>query len=447
MRVKKTYDVSGLRPHSMAYRLAALAAVLLLCLSGATRAQERPDRNGFVRLFDGKDLNGWTLVGGHGPGYVPIEGGVLDCPADGGGNLFTEKEYSDFVFRFEFKLFHGSNNGIGIRAPLEGDAAYVGMECQVLDDSDPMYAHLEPGQYHSSIYKVVAARRGSLKPVGEWNKEEITAIGRHIKIVVNGMTTVDANLNDVTDPHILAEHPGFRRDRGHVGFLGHGPSEVQFRNIFLKDLSKPEKDNTPPDGFKALFDGKDLKGWKGLVADPPHRAKMTPDELAVAQKIADEKAFLHWKAENGEIIYDGKDNSLCTTKDYGDFEMLVDWKIEPHGDSGIYLRGSPQVQIWDDQPEIAAKVGSGGLYNNQKNPSNPTKKADKPVGEWNRFRILMVGDKVTVYLNNELVVNNVTMENYWERDKPIYPTGQIELQHHGSILQFKNIYIREIPRK
>jgi hypothetical protein len=125
-------------------------------------------------------------------------------------------------------------------------------------------------------------------------------------------------------------------------------------------------------------------------------------------------------------------------EDFADFEMLIDWKIQPGGDSGLYVRGSPQIQIWD-RPE-----GSGGLFNNQKNPGKPTHKADRPPGEWNRFRILMLGDKVTVYLNNELVVHNVTMENYWERDKPIYPTGQIELQHHGAPLFFKNIYIRKI---
>lgn len=425
--------------------LCALAAILIAAPQARSAAEGKAPK-GFVKLFDGKTLNGWTLVGGAGPGYVPKDG-VIDCPADGGGNLFTEKEYSDFVFRFDFKLDHNSNNGIGIRAPLEGDAAYVGMECQVLDDSGSMYTNLEPGQYHSSIYKVVPARRGSLKPVGEWNHEEITAIGRHIKIVVNGMVTVDANLNDVHDPKVLAEHPGFRRDRGHIGFLGHGPADVQFRNIYVKDLSKPEKDNTPPDGFTALFNGKDLTGWKGLVADPPRRAKMSPAELAAAQKQANATTFAHWKVESGEIVYDGKADSLCTVKDYGDFEMLVDWKIEKGGDSGIYLRGSPQVQIWDpvNHPGRPGE-GSGGLYNNQINSASPTKLADNPVGEWNRFRILMVGDKVTVYLNNVLVVHNVTMENYWERDKPIYPVGQIELQHHGSVLRFKNIYIREIPR-
>ncbi len=432
-----------MRPIRMLKLMTALFAVLLVCANVPARAAGDPEP-GFVSLFDGKSLSGWTLVGGAGPGYVPVNG-VLDCPSDGGGNLFTDKVYSDFVFRFEFKLTPGANNGVGIRAPLEGDAAYMGMECQVLDDTAPMYAHLEPGQYHSSIYKVVAAKRGSLKPVGEWNREEISAIGPHIKIIVNGMVTVNADLNSVTDPHVLAEHPGFRRDRGHVGFLGHGPADVQFRNVRIRDLGKPERDNVAPVGFKRLFDGTDLKGWKGLVADPPHRAKMSESELAATQVKANDSAFIHWKAEGGEIVYDGKNNSLCTDKDYGDFELLVDWKIEPGGDSGIYLRGSPQVQIWD--PDVhpgRPGEGSGGLYNNEKNPSGPSKRADKPIGEWNRFRILMIGDKVTVHLNDDLVVHNVTMENYWERDKPIYPVGQIELQHHGSILRFKNIYIREI---
>ena len=146
---------------------------------------------------------------------------------------------------------------------------------------------------------------------------------------------------------------------------------------------------------------------------------------------------------DGVIVYDGRNNSLCTVKDYGDFEMYVDWKIGPNGDSGIYLRGSPQVQIWD-----AAKhpEGSGGLYNNQKNPRKPLVKADRPVGEWNTFRIIMIGDRVTVYLNDARVVEDTILENYWERDKPIYATGQIELQNHGNFLYFRNIYIREIPR-
>ena len=205
-------------------------------------------------------------------------------------------------------------------------------------------------------------------------------------------------------------------------------------------------DNTPPPGFVALFNGKDLSGWKGLVADPPKRAKMSADELAADQKKADESAHAHWKAENGALVFDGKGQSLCTAKDYADFELLVDCKILKDGDSGIYLRGSPQVQIWDPAVKVANGTGSGGLFNNQKNPSTPSVKADKPVGEWNSFRIRMVGDKVTVYLNDTLVVDNVVLENYWERGKPIYPSGQIELQNHGNTLYFKNIYLKDLTK-
>ena len=207
--------------------------------------------------------------------------------------------------------------------------------------------------------------------------------------------------------------------------------------------------NQPPEGFVALFNGQDLAGWKGLLKgpydSPEKRATLAADQAKGLQKEADEDMRAHWKVEDGILVFDGKGRSLCTAKDYGDFEMLVDWKILKGGDSGIYLRGSPQVQIWDTGRVVSgAQVGSGGLYNNQKNPSKPSKCADKPVGEWNTFRIIMVGDKVTVYLNGELVVDNIVMENYWNRSKPIYPTGQIELQNHGNFLYFRNIYIREI---
>lgn len=202
---------------------------------------------------------------------------------------------------------------------------------------------------------------------------------------------------------------------------------------------------TPPKGFKALFNGNDLSGWKGLVGNPKTRAAMKPEDLANAQEKANERMRQHWTVEDGVLIFDGKGKSLCTAKDYGNFEMYVDWKIKKGGDSGIYLRGTPQVQIWDTELNANTAVGSGGLYNNQKNPSKPTKKADKPVGEWNTFYIKMVGDKVTVKLNGELVTDNVTMENYWERNKPIYETGQIELQNHGNTLFFRNIYVKELP--
>ena len=191
---------------------------------------------GFVRLLDGT-LNGWKLVDGKGPGYV-LENGVLVCPADGGGNLFTEKEYANFVLRFEFRLTPGGNNGIGIRAPLEGRASYVGMEIQILDDEHEKYrGQIKPEQYHGSIYDVVAAKRGFKKPTGEWNAEEITAAGRHIKVALNGHTIVDANLDDVKDPEVLKGHPGLQRKSGHIGFLGHG-TRVEFRNVRIHELTE-----------------------------------------------------------------------------------------------------------------------------------------------------------------------------------------------------------------
>ena len=204
--------------------------------------------------------------------------------------------------------------------------------------------------------------------------------------------------------------------------------------------------NRPPAGFEALFNGADLTGWKGLVKNPPARAKMAAGELASEQAIADSIMQAHWSVENGVLKFDGTQYyHICTQKDYGDFELLIDWKIGKEGDSGLYLRGSPQVQIWDyERPD--AGVGSGGLYNNQKHPSTPLTRADKPVGEWNTFRIIMIGEKVTVFLNDILVVDNVVLENYWQRDLPIYASGQIELQAHNTPLWFRNIFIREIPR-
>jgi hypothetical protein len=202
----------------------------------------------------------------------------------------------------------------------------------------------------------------------------------------------------------------------------------------------------PPQGFKALFNGKDLAGWHGLVGNPKTRATMKPEQLAEARAKATAEAAKHWRADGGELVCDGGGPHLCTDAEYGDFEMLIDWKIAPKTDSGIYLRGSPQVQIWDPVAGIdQAKVGSGGLYNNQKNPSKPPVVADKPAGEWNTFRIRMIGELVSVWLNGQLVVDNVVMENYWDRARPIYPRGQLELQTHGGEIRFRNIFIREIP--
>lgn len=205
-------------------------------------------------------------------------------------------------------------------------------------------------------------------------------------------------------------------------------------------------------GFVSIFNGKDLTGWKGLVENPIIRAKMKSAQLAKAQEKADENMRRDWKVENGLLVFDGTGyDNLCTVKQYGDFEMYVDWMLDPKGpeaDAGIYLRGTPQVQIWDTaRVNVGAQVGSGGLYNNQVNESKPSKVADNKLGEWNTFYIKMVGDRVTVVLNGEKVVDNVILENFWDRSLPIFPVEQIELQAHGSKVYYRNIYVKELEQQ
>lgn len=209
-----------------------MRCLAILAAAAALLAGAEP---GFESLFNGRDLAGWTLVKGKGPGYI-VRDGVLVCPEGGGGNLLTEKEFDNFVLKLEFKLSPGGNSGVGIRAPLAGDIAYSGMEIQILDHDHTKYkGWLQPWQRTGSVYNVIAAKGEALKPVGEWNEYEITADGSKIKVVLNGATLVDADLSTVTDPEILKKHPGIQRKSGRVGFLGHD-SHVEFRNIRIKPL-------------------------------------------------------------------------------------------------------------------------------------------------------------------------------------------------------------------
>jgi hypothetical protein len=215
--------------------------------------------------------------------------------------------------------------------------------------------------------------------------------------------------------------------------------------ILSKKLSAHIEAMPYENGFVSLFNGQDLSGWKGLVGNPISRSKMTPQELQDAQAKANVSIQNDWIVKDGLLVFTGHGDNLATTKQYGDFEMFVDWKITAQGDAGIYLRGTPQVQIWDtSRREVGAQVGSGGLYNNQKNTSKPLLVADNKIGEWNTFHIMMKGEKVTVYLNGKLVTDNVILENYWDRKLPIFSKEQIELQAHGTYVAYRNIYLREL---
>ncbi len=216
--------------------------------------------------------------------------------------------------------------------------------------------------------------------------------------------------------------------------------------------------NIPPKGFKTLFNGKNLDGWIGMNfhkvkgKSPVAVQMLSPKERKVLLKKNWEDAKKHWSVEKEELVNDGHGIYLTTAKNYGDFELLLDYKTVAKADSGIYLRGVPQVQIWDTTKEGGkwkrkANLGSGGLHNNEKEGKHPLVYADKPFGEWNHFRITMIGENVTVYYNEKLVVDNVRMENYFDRKRPIFPTGPIQFQTHGGEIRFRNVFIREIPRK
>ena len=462
--------------------------------AGAPQASNA-DTDGFVPLFNGKDLTGW--IGATATyGVDPNEPGVLQCFPNragegGGGNLCTEKTYRNFILRFEFCMPTNGNNGLGLRmVDIEKDASRHGMcELQLLDDGGDRYYDsvakkdkLHAYQYTGSVYGIVPSRRDNvdkqigwkeknyalggsyLKHAGLWNFEEVRVAGSEIEVYLNGILITKADVSkfkgDGTDTPDGKAHPGLHNERGHIGWLGHGYN-VKWRNIRIKELPDdarlggtcPCAMKACPEGFKTLFNGKPEQlsaNWKGVTTrekfdNPIVRQAATPEKRAAMQALADEDMVRHWSVRNGALFFDGFKGgySLATKKDYKDFEMFVDWRIlSVTGDSGLYLRGAPQVQIWDAHNQW--HIGSGGLYNNKKNPDKALVIADHLVGTWNTFRIKMVGEKVWVWLNGQLVVDNTTLENYWDRSRPIFPVEQIELQCHGDPIEFRNIFIKEL---
>ena len=208
----------------------------------------------------------------------------------------------------------------------------------------------------------------------------------------------------------------------------------------------------PPAGFTSLFNGKDLSGWRGRPhLDPRKEAEGTPEERAAKQAEWNADMAAHWKVENGVIVNDGQGAFLTTDRDYADCELVLDWMFpKACGDSGIYLRGNPQVQIWDPACERDFKhgnqKGSGGLWNNAAGTEgkDPLVKADRPIGEWNTTRIRIQGDRVTVVLNDQLVVDNCPLTNYFDKAAPLPDRGPIQIQTHGAPMHVRNVFVREL---
>ena len=218
-------------------------------------------------------------------------------------------------------------------------------------------------------------------------------------------------------------------------------------------LSWPLAGAEPPAGFKAIFNGRDLIGWHGMPHFDPYKLEKLPAAERDAKRAADTAdAVKHWSVQNGELVNDGHGAYLTTDQEYGDFEFWIDYKTVAKADSGIYLRATPQVQIWDYTKEggkwdRGAEKGSGGLFNNARTSPgrDPLVLADKPFGQWNSFRIRIVGDRVTVTLNDKLVVDHARLENFWNKELPLRARGPIQLQTHGGEIRWRNLFLREIP--
>ena len=421
-------------------------------------------RGDWLELSGGKDLTGWkdgtgaTTVAG----YTIAEGVISSAP--GCSHLMSAKEYEDYILEFEFQLTSGANNGLGIHYPGEGDPAYTGMELQILDNSAEKYqGRLKDYQWHGSLYTLAPAKKGFLKPLGEWNFQRVTVRGPRVSVELNGVTILNENLDELNVA--FPEHVGSKRRKGHVAFCGHG-DVVSWRKVRIveipygKDQEEAfyfptgKEDRSPLErGFKSLLVGGELSQWK---MEKGHEG--------------------HWTVEDGwKLAYDGKseaeDKSLWTQEDFTDFELVCDWRfagkgpakkqpiVLPNGllmrgsqdevieaeieelDSGIYLRGKAgtQVNMWN------WTVGSGEVYGVRnsavglpyKAAVTPRVKADRPVREWNRFVIRMKGEQLTVFLNGKCVLFEAKLP-------PVNQSGGLALQHHGAEIEFGNLYVREL---
>lgn len=411
--------------------------IAIVCLLPLVTAAE--EKMKFTPIFNGKDLKGWS-----GEGYV-IEGDSIVCTPEG-RNLVSDRIFANYVLDFEFKLPPAGNNGLGINYPGTGDAAYTGLELQVLDNSAEKYKDLKPFQFHGSIYTMVAAKKGALKPVGEWNLQRVIVDGPNVKVELNDQVITEANLDELQTK--FPDHRGVSRRAGHLALCGHG-DKVAFRNFRIHEF--PPAANTAgvqAAGFTPLFDGSSLDSWK------------------VAKGSEN-----HWVSSQGILKYDGRseapgnDKHLWSKDSFQDFTLVLDWRwaaggpptkrpvIGPDGnetgesvevqelDSGIFLRGNDksQVNLWN------WPVGSGEVYGYRTDKSQPaevraavtpSEKADKPVGEWNRTMITMKGDRLSVVLNGKTVIENAQLPG-------VAAEGPIALQHHGSAIDFANIWIRK----
>lgn len=419
-----------------------IAPVLaLLLMTGYVFADE--EASAARPLFNGKDMAGWS-----GEGYAVEDGAITATPQ--AKNLWTGELFANYVLDFEFMLTPGANNGLGIHYPGQGAPELDGMELQILDHHAPKYKDLLDYQYHGSIYTLASARQEKLKPAGEWNRQRVSVLGSKVMVELNGGVILDEDLGKLSIAN--PGHKGVKRRAGHLGWLGHG-DRVAFREIRITEFPPAaDTDDLRADGFTRIFDGGTLDGWKHKPGDTPN-----------------------WIASNGILKHTGETgetNDLWSVKEYGDTTLVFDWRwnrpakkimrpvILPDGtekkgedggiervevqdlDSGVYLRGDTknQVNLWTwpiGSGEVYGYRTDGGMSPEVRAGVTPSANADKPIGEWNRMIITLVGDRLTVVSNGVTVIEKARLPGVAGR-------GPIALQHHGAGIDFANIWIKEL---
>lgn len=414
MPLQRTVDIVMQYPPGFMKNL--LTLVLTAALTAGAFAAPAPTMHS---LFNGKDLTGWT-----GEGYVVEDETIIGAPE--GKNLMTVETFSNYILEFDFKLPPGGNSGLGIHYPGTGDGSYTGMEIKILDNSDPKYKDLKDDQCNGSLYALAPAKRGGLKPVGEWNHEKVSVSGAALTVELNGEMILRANLDDLSLHN--PKHAGVKRRAGQIAFLGHG-DRVSFRNIQIAET--PPLANTEgvmAAGFTRLFSGKNLNGWKS-------------------------KNLAEWTVVNGILKHaghPGESADLWTEKEYGDYTVVFDWRWCGSGpnqqasiEGGIYLRGENPVRQVDFRNDGS---GSGGVHDNGENSGftpesralmTPKVIADRPAGEWNRTMVTVRGDRLTVSLNGRLVLNNVQLPG-------LPANGAIGIFDHDTAIDFANFWIKTL---
>jgi hypothetical protein len=400
------------------------------------------DSAGWQSLFNGQDLKGWVQRNGW--AQYRIEGdSILGSTAKGSPNSFlcTEKDYHDFELRFEVKVDNALNSGVQFRSrsiASRDNGRVHGPQVEI--EASPGEAGFIYGEGTDRGWLSPDQQAKSVFKNDQWNQYVVRAQGARYTTWINGELIED--ISDAASPA-----------SGFIGLQVHGigadqaPCEVRWRNIFVRELEQGYLVNQVPAGFVELFNGKDFEGWHGRPHLDPREFAAKSDEQ---KKAWDEDLAKHWKVADSLLVNDGEGVYATTNKEYGDFELYLQYRTNARGDSGVYLRGNPQVQIWDPTFEgnkkIGADKGSGGLWNNK--PDMPGKDplvlADNPFGAWNQLRVQLIGERCTVWLNGQLVVDHARMLNYFDNNLPLFPKGPIQLQTHGQEIAWKSIFLREI---